>query len=139
MANIEKISSVVQNEKIVEKINELADGVNSSLKEAPVLSVNGQTGAVNITSVTNATNATNATKATQDGNGNNIVNTYATKEEISTKANTDDVVLKSGDQEITGRKTFNRRVIIPTKVTNPDEALLIQSNNGAHQDRKSVV
>lgn len=133
MANIEKISSVVQNEKIVEKINELADGVNSSLKEAPVLSVNGQTGTVNITSVTNATNATNATKATQDGNGNNIVNTYATKEEIATKANTDDVVLKSGDQEITGRKTFNGRVVIPTEETNPDSALLIESNSGAHR------
>lgn len=92
MANIEKISSVVQNEKIVEKINELADGVNSSLKEAPVLSVNGQTGTVNITSVTNATNATNATKATQDGNGNNIVNTYATK----TNANNVSMVPKSG-------------------------------------------
>ena len=33
--------------------------------------------------VGNATNATNATKATQDGDGNVIADTYATKEEIS--------------------------------------------------------
>ena len=34
-------------------------------------------------SATTAANATNATKATQDGNGNNIVDTYATKTELS--------------------------------------------------------
>ena len=38
---------------------------------APVTSVNGQTGNVNIT------NVESATKATQDGNGNNIAETYA--------------------------------------------------------------
>lgn len=33
-------------------------------------------------------NSATATKATQDGNGNNIVNTYATKTSLNTKANT---------------------------------------------------
>src|SRR5699024_1560462 len=39
-------------------------------------------------SVGKATNATNATKATQDGNGNNIVNTYAIKRSTVSTADT---------------------------------------------------
>ncbi|WP_297931192.1 hypothetical protein [uncultured Coprobacter sp.] len=85
MANIEKISSVVQNEKIVEKINELADGVNSSLKEAPVLSVNGQTGEVQITRVENADNA--------DMLGGKSSSEFATAEQ----GNKADTALQAGD------------------------------------------
>ena len=85
MANIEKISSVVQNEKIVEKINELADGVNSSLKEAPVLSVNGQTGEVQITRVENADNA--------DTLGGKSSSEFATAEQ----GNKADTALQAGD------------------------------------------
>lgn len=45
------------------------------------------------TSATNAENATNATKATQDGNGNNIVATYAKKSDLP--------VITSGTEDLT--------------------------------------
>lgn len=58
----------------------------------PNLTVGKATNADKATNATNATNAANATKATQDGNGNVIPSTYATKNELSSglsgKANT---------------------------------------------------
>jgi len=46
-------------------------------------------------------NAATATKATQDGNGNNIVNTYAVKSTV---------VSKSGNETINGTKTFTSTI-----------------------------
>lgn len=53
--------------------------------------------------------ATSALKATADGNGNNIVNTYATKTEVSAKADDSDVVHKAGAETVTGAKTFSAK------------------------------
>lgn len=50
--------------------------------------------------------ATSALKATADGNGNNIVNTYATKTEVSAKADDSDVVHYHGNEVISGVKTW---------------------------------
>ena len=52
----------------------------------PNMTVGNATNAVNATNATNAENATSAasaTKATQDGSGNNIASTYATKTELT--------------------------------------------------------
>ena len=52
----------------------------------PNMTVGNATNAVNATNATNAENATSAasaTKATQDGSGNDIANTYATKTEVT--------------------------------------------------------
>ena len=52
----------------------------------PNMTVGNATNAVNATNATNAENATSAasaTKATQDGAGNDIANTYATKTEVT--------------------------------------------------------
>lgn len=58
----------------------------------PNLTVGKATNADKATNATNAANATNATKATQDGDGNVIKSTYATKNELTSglsgKANT---------------------------------------------------
>lgn len=58
----------------------------------PNLTVGKATNADKATNATNATNAANATKATQDGDGNVIKSTYATKNELASglsgKANT---------------------------------------------------
>lgn len=51
-------------------------------------------------------NASSATKAVQDGSGAVIANTYATKTELTTKANDTDVVHKSGTETIVGTKKF---------------------------------
>ena len=51
-------------------------------------------------------NATSATTATQDGNGNVITSTYATKSENSLKANDADVVHLVSTETITGIKYF---------------------------------
>lgn len=79
---------------------------------APAVTVNPSTGAVTATSFKgkldgNASTATNATKAVQDGAGAVIADTYATKKELGSKANDSDVVHKSGDETITGAKTFS--------------------------------
>lgn len=61
--------------------------------------------------------ATSALKATADGNGNNIVNTYATKTEVSAKADDSDVVHKSGAETISGSKTFSAGQTFSAKPT----------------------
>lgn len=57
-------------------------------------------------------NASSATKAVQDGAGAVIADTYATKTELTTKANDTDVVHKSGAETITGQKLFTAEVLI---------------------------
>ena len=52
-------------------------------------------------------NAGTATKATQDANGNVINTTYATKTDLSGKANDANVVHTSGDESITNTKYFD--------------------------------
>ena len=47
------------------------------------VTTSGQNGAMNTLKANISGNAATATKATQDGSGNNIVNTYATKEELT--------------------------------------------------------
>ena len=46
-------------------------------------------------------------KSEKDLNGNIITSTYATKSELANKANNSDVVHKSGDETIAGKKTFS--------------------------------
>lgn len=69
----------------------------------PNMTVGNATNAVNATNATNAENATSAasaTKATQDGAGNDIANTYATKTEVTEglagKQPTGDYALQTG-------------------------------------------
>lgn len=56
-----------------------------------------------------------AIKATADANGNNIVNTYATKNEVTEIKNQtaidSSVVHKTGNEEINGIKTFHSTII----------------------------
>lgn len=82
---------------------------------APAVTVNPSTGAVTATSFKgkldgNASTATNATKAVQDGAGAVITDTYATKKELSSKADDANVVHKSGAETIAGTKTFSGEV-----------------------------
>ena len=88
-----------------------AEANTGSVVMAPAVTVNPSTGAVTATSFKgkldgNASTATTATKAVQDGAGAVIADTYATKTELNSKANDSDVVHKSGDETITGKKTF---------------------------------
>ena len=55
--------------------------------------------------------ADTATKATQDAAGNTITTTYATKAQNNTKANNSEVVHKSGDETISGTKTFSNGIL----------------------------
>lgn len=88
-----------------------AEANTGSVVMAPAVTVNPSTGAVTATSFKgkldgNASTATNATKAVQDGSGAVITDTYATKSELATKAEDDNVVHKSGTETIVGTKTF---------------------------------
>lgn len=88
-----------------------AEANTGSVVMAPAVTVNPSAGAVTATSFKgklegNASTATTATKAVQDGAGAVIADTYATKEELTTKANDANVVHKSGTETITGAKTF---------------------------------
>ena len=60
-------------------------------------------GSQSVNYATSAGSATSATKATQDGNGNNIVNTYATKSSVPTKTSqlTNDSGFKTTDNNTT--------------------------------------
>ena len=89
-----------------------AEANTGSVVMAPAVTVNPSTGAVTATSFKgklegNASTATTATKAVQDGAGAVITDTYATKEELGSKANDADVVHKSGVETINGLKTFS--------------------------------
>ena len=53
-----------------------------------------------------------AEHAQKDWNGNNIIDTYATKTELNSKANNSDVVHKGGAETIVGPKTFSSWQII---------------------------
>lgn len=83
---------------IEEAINEIDDQLNAIIAgDTPVSKANYATSAGTAASATNAsyatsaasatraTSATSATKATQDSSGRNIVNTYATKDELDEK------------------------------------------------------
>ena len=59
----------------------------SNIGSQSVNYANSAGSATSATTATTATSATTATKATQDGNGNNIVNTYQTKSGAITTAN----------------------------------------------------
>ena len=88
-----------------------AEANTGSVVMAPAVTVNPSTGAVTATSFKgkldgNASTATTATKAVQDGVGAVIADTYATKKELGSKANDSDVVHRSGDETISGVKTF---------------------------------
>ena len=125
-----------------------AEANTGSVVMAPAVTVNPSTGAVTATSFKgkldgNASTATNATKAVQDGAGAVITDTYATKSELGSKADDDNVVHKSGNETIAGAKTFNvtpvmNRVIVGTKenagaiygnVTN-DKMFYLAAGNG---------
>lgn len=89
-----------------------AEANTGSVVMAPAVTVNPSTGAVTATSFKgkldgNASTATNATKAVQDGAGAVITDTYATKKELGSKADDDNVVHKSGTETIAGTKTFS--------------------------------
>lgn len=93
-----------------------AEANTGSVVMAPAVTVNPSTGAVTATSFKgklegNASTATNATKAVQDGSGAVITDTYATKKELGSKADDDNVVHKSGTETIVGTKTFTGSVI----------------------------
>lgn len=86
-----------------------------SVVMAPAVTVNPSTGAVTATSFKgkldgNASTAITATKAVQDGAGAVIADTYATKSELTTKADDANVVHKSGTETIVGTKTFSDEV-----------------------------
>ena len=88
-----------------------AEANTGSVVMAPAVTVNPSTGAVTATSFKgkldgNASTATNATKAVQDGAGAVITDTYATKKELGSKADDANVVHKSGNETISGFKTF---------------------------------
>lgn len=94
-----------------------AEANTGSVVMAPAVTVNPNTGAVTATSFKgnldgNASTATTATKAVQDGAGAVIADTYATKSELTAKANDADVVHKSGNETITGQKLFTEEVLI---------------------------
>lgn len=88
-----------------------AETNTGSVVMAPAVTVNPSAGAVTATSFKgklegNASTATTATKAVQDGAGAVIADTYATKEELGSKADDANVVHKSGTETIVGDKTF---------------------------------
>lgn len=88
-----------------------AEANTGSVVMAPAVTVNPSAGAVTATSFKgklegNASTATTATKAVQDGAGAVIADTYATKEELGSKADDANVVHKSGTETIVGAKTF---------------------------------
>lgn len=92
-----------------------AEANTGSVVMAPAVTVNPSSGAVTATSFKgklegNASTATTSTKAVQDGAGAVIADTYATKSELNTKANDDNVVHKSGTETIVGTKTFSGEV-----------------------------
>ena len=77
--------------------------------------------------VGNAATATSATKATQDGAGNVISTTYATKSENSTKANDADVVHLANTESITGLKYFT------TDICNKNENTVVTETPTTNQ------
>lgn len=88
-----------------------AEANTGSVVMAPAVTVNPSAGAVTATSFKgklegNASTATTATKAVQDGAGAVIADTYATKSELTTKADNANVVHKDGTETIGGAKTF---------------------------------
>lgn len=92
-----------------------AEANTGSVVMAPAVTVNPSTGAVTATSFKgklegSASTATTATKAVQDGAGAVIADTYATKEELGSKADDANVVHKSGTETIVGTKTFSDEV-----------------------------
>ncbi len=73
--------STTAKETIVQAINEVKNG-NLTTDEAVSKILNGTTKVPNATNADYATSATNATGATNDGDGNNISETYAKKSEV---------------------------------------------------------
>ena len=105
-----------------------AEANTGSVVMAPAVTVNPSTGAVTATSFKgklegNASTATNATKAVQDGAGAVITDTYATKSELGSKADDANVVHKSGDETITGEKTFRKVVHVEGLTSRPGNNL----------------
>lgn len=76
--------------KIYFKTEQTQDIVDGSVSNATLTLTrrDGTTKGLTVNNVSNATNATLATKATQDGSGNVITSTYATKTELNAKAPT---------------------------------------------------
>lgn len=89
-----------------------AEANTGSVVMAPAVTVNPSTGAVTATSFKGKLdgNADTATKANQDASGNVITDTYATKTELNSKANDSSVVHKSGNETISGVKTFKNTI-----------------------------
>lgn len=92
-----------------------AEANTGSVVMAPAVTVNPSMGAVTATSFKgkldgNASTATTATKAVQDGAGAVIADTYATKSELTTKADNANVVHKTGTETIVGTKTFKSSI-----------------------------
>lgn len=93
-----------------------AEANTGSVVMAPAVTVNPSAGAVTATSFKgklegNASTATTATKAVQDGAGAVIADTYATKSELTTKADDANVVHKAGTETIPGVKTFEKSIV----------------------------
>lgn len=113
-----------------------AEANTGSVVMAPAVTVNPSTGALTATSFKgklegNASTATNATKAVQDGAGAVITDTYATKKELGSKADDDNVVHKSGAETIVGPKTFSN-------ITTIEEFKFISQDIRAIDDKHSL-
>lgn len=108
-SNIVELVTTIPTDSLVTVNNVLKNTFLTGITSAQVTSALGYT-PYNSTNpngyVTSSGSVASATKATQDGNGNNIVNTYATKSELGNKANSNEVVKLTGRQEISGIKNF---------------------------------
>lgn len=110
-----KIDTSTENAEYPLVASTSAEANTGSVVMAPAVTVNPSTGAVTATSFKgklegSASTATTATKAVQDGAGAVIADTYATKEELGSKADDANVVHKSGTETIVGTKTFSDEV-----------------------------
>lgn len=112
-------------------------GVFSESVTAPAF--NGK--ATSAGSADNATNATNATNAVNDGAGNSIANTYATKEalaeEISAREAADETLSKGITAEATERSAAIEDIVDGTTVvaeaTNATNATNIKAKDGTYK------
>lgn len=88
--------------------------------------------------VTNATNADNATKATQDGNGNNIASTYATKDEATYTAGENILIADdrtiSVNPELTNIKSITAPSADRLAITGGDAVQILDNKSGANID-----
>ena len=117
----------------------------------PNMTVGNASNAANATNAESATSAASATKATQDGSGNNIVDTYATKTELNnsltTKANTsgsyNDLYVghaNSADSATKATQDGNGNNIVDTYATKTElnNSLAVKANTSGYYADLSV-